>query len=59
MTVPKAPSPAQYERERVSLALAHAPHIYACKTCQWPVLSGYVCTYCGSQNPREKPEAAA
>lgn len=32
-------------------ALMYAPSIYSCAACEYPVISGFCCTYCSSMNP--------
>jgi len=34
-----------------SLARSFCPPIYPCKHCKYPVVSGYCCGECGSNNP--------
>jgi len=43
----------EYDSAAISLKLCYAPRTYACGTCGWPVIDGYTCTTCGSENPRE------
>ena len=33
------------------LALSYCPKIYACKECGYPVIVGYCCETCGSNDP--------
>lgn len=47
----KPPTEAEYQRALLQTALDCAPRIYACKKCGWPVASGYVCNYCGDDEP--------
>ncbi len=55
---PKPPSEDDYRKAAIGLAFDYAPSIRACKKCGWPHASGYVCSYCGDNNPTEPaPEA--
>ena len=47
----KAPTKRQYEKAEKAQAVDYAPDIYPCKKCGWPVVSGYICNYCGDTNP--------
>lgn len=46
-----APTEEEYQRAKLQTALSFAPPIHACKDCQWPVVRGYCCNYCGSVDP--------
>lgn len=54
--IKKCPSYNTYIREKRNLALDYAPRIYACKKCEYPVVDGYCCTYCGDSNPSSSEE---
>lgn len=41
-----------FERLADRLARGFAPPIFHCKDCDHPVVKGYCCTFCGSQDPR-------
>jgi len=45
------PTPYEYRREERELAFQFAPKIYPCRSCGWPVADGYVCQYCGDDDP--------
>jgi len=36
------------------LARSFAPTVYPCGDCNGPVISGYCCDHCGSNDPRAK-----
>jgi hypothetical protein len=44
-------SPA-WQRAANNLARSRTPPIYPCNTCNYPVVDGYCCGYCGNDNPR-------
>jgi DNA-directed RNA polymerase subunit RPC12/RpoP len=44
-----------YEKAANDLARMHAPRIYSCLHCGWPVAEHYVCGTCGSENPTDGP----
>jgi hypothetical protein len=50
-TKPQTPTQAQYARATNDVARTHAPTIYPCQKCGWPVAKGYICGYCGDGNP--------
>jgi len=43
----------KWNRLADALARSHAPTIYACKKCGYPVAKGYSCSYCHDMNPYE------
>lgn len=43
-----------WERMADRIARSIAPDICHCKTCDYPVVKGYCCTYCGDTNPSSK-----
>ena len=40
-----------WERKANSLARSFCPSIYACKKCNYPVVSGYICGHCKDPSP--------
>lgn len=46
----------KWEEHAGRLARSYAPEIYPCAKCNWPVVSGYCCHYCGTNNPRSKKD---
>ena len=46
----------QWQRLANQIAREYAPDIYVCAKCQYPVLSGYCCQFCGSNNPRRSKD---
>ena len=48
-------SPA-WERAADALARTFAPDILPCRACRQPVVTGYACTWCGNENPRQAQE---
>lgn len=46
----------EYQRKANQLALSYCPPIYPCADCGNPVVDGYCCGFCGSNNPRAKSE---
>ena len=40
-----------WHRHAYAIARQYAPHMYPCGKCNYPVASGYCCTYCGNINP--------
>ena len=50
--LPAPPTPEQYEHAKQQIIMDHAPKIYPCHYCAWPVEDGYCCTKCGSTNPQ-------
>jgi rubrerythrin len=46
------PTPEQYQRTKIALMQSWCPEIYPCKECGYPVIDGYCCQYCGTNNPR-------
>lgn len=41
-----------YQRRTIELMRSYMPTIYPCHECGGPVVDGYVCRWCGNQNPR-------
>jgi hypothetical protein len=41
----------QWESIADGLARSYCPEIIPCRHCQYPVVDGYVCQYCGSTDP--------
>ena len=52
------PDSREWKQRANALARAHAPAIYACYHCGWPVAEGYGCESCGSTDPRGHAEQA-
>jgi hypothetical protein len=50
LPAPDRDSP-EWSQRAYSLALEHAPNIYPCKRCGWPVVDNVVC-HCGGQADR-------
>ena len=40
-----------YRDEAIELALGYCPKIYPCQHCNHPVIDGFCCPTCGSENP--------
>lgn len=53
--IPRGPRPDPQSRawraQAADLALGYCPAIYPCADCGRPVISGYCCTTCGSEDP--------
>jgi hypothetical protein len=49
--VTRKPSPEEYQEARCRNALSFAPSQKPCQHCGWPVLKGYCCDTCGSNQP--------
>lgn len=47
------PYSAEWERAANNAARSFAPDIYPCKVCGAPVVKGYCCNNCGSNNPSD------
>ena len=47
------PKPGTYDwnLKAHNLLKNYAPEVYPCKECQQPVISGFVCTFCGCDTP--------
>jgi hypothetical protein len=41
----------EYEDLAYRLARSYCPPIYPCRHCSHPVIQGYCCEHCGSDNP--------
>ena len=50
---PIDPYSEEWEHEADIIARGACPRIYPCGNCQYPVVSGYCCTYCGTSNPEQ------
>jgi ribosomal protein L32 len=59
----RKPTERQYEKAAADVAFSYAPQILECQKCGWPHANGYVCRYCGDENPKQpkdkKKEKAA
>ena len=44
-----------YQSLQRDLVAIYAPHTRPCSTCYRPVMSGYVCQFCGDSNPTRDP----
>lgn len=49
---PLKPYSRAWNKEALEKRLLYAPHVYDCMHCGAPVIEGYYCTYCSSENPR-------
>jgi hypothetical protein len=47
------PSPKQYYDAKMVVLEDYAPPVYPCKHCEWPVIKGYRCGWCGSDDPEK------
>jgi len=48
------PNGRAYKREKMEVYERFSPSVYPCKKCGWPVASGYCCSYCETDSPREE-----
>lgn len=40
-----------YKDAALEIMTSFSPAIYPCKKCSWPVADGYVCQWCGDNDP--------
>jgi hypothetical protein len=53
----RRPTDEEYKYEAMHIRLRHAPTVYPCMKCGWPVRHGFCCETCGDNNPSEPREA--
>ena len=44
----------EYEAARLRLITSYAPRTYNCGSCGWPVITGFMCSYCDCANPEKR-----
>ena len=49
----KPPSQEEYCSAELEVLVSHAPRVFPCDQCHWPVCDGYQCVYCGNESPQE------
>lgn len=42
----------RWQKLAAAIAMNFCPAIYACKQCNYPVILGYCCEFCGTGEPR-------
>lgn len=51
--VVRKPTVSQFNKAAADVAFSYSPPILECQKCGWPHADGYVCRYCGDENPKQ------